>query len=115
MRTRASLLLSGTISIVVAISGCGDGTAPEEEGPPEAYAFVLMGDAGITIGGEVAAYAIDTEDESLLEVWELLGGTFDGQEWVWEGVTMVRAATRGAKSRLPRTRPMATSTGFPRR
>lgn len=97
MRPTASLLLCLGIPTVVAISGCGDGTAPEEEGPTEAYAFMLTGDAGITIGGEVAAYAIDTEDESLLEVRELLGGTFDGQEQVWEGVTMVRAALEGGK------------------
>jgi hypothetical protein len=94
-RITASLLFSVGISIVVVTASCGDGTGPEEEGPPEAYAFVLTTDAEITIAGEVAAYAIDTKDESLLEVRELLGGTVPEREQIWEGVTMVRAALEG--------------------
>ena len=84
-------LVTFAILMLVAAHGCTDPEAPEASS--EEYSFVVTALEGVTISGEVAAYAI--ENDELLEVRELIGGAVDGEDLVWEATGMIRSALEG--------------------
>ena len=88
--SRADIVAGVLLTAGIAVS-CGDPGSPEVG--PEEYAFVVTAAEGVTISGEVAAYAI--ENDELLEVRELIGGAVDGEDLVWEATGMIRSALEG--------------------